>query len=362
MSDQLDTQSDHRDGPKDGSDPRKRDAAASTDVAPEGDLTARTDVVREAGPQVRDTELADAASAEQVTGATSLWSDGWRVLKKSPMFWLSAAIIVTMIVMAIYPEAFLWFYGNDPNASGTCALQYSINSSTAPGGGRPTTTNWFGFNLQGCDMYVRTILGARISIFVGVTVTIGAVILATIFGTLAGYYGGIFDSIIARITDIWFAVPTILAAIVLLSVLGSRDMFTLAFVLTLFGWPSMLRLMRSQVIAVKEQDFVTASRSLGASDMRLMVRHILPNGMTPVIVYATIFIGAIITAEAALSFLGVGVQTPAISWGLMISTAQDFIITAPHLLFFPGLFLAVTVFGFILMGDVLRDAFDPKGR
>lgn len=307
--------------------------------------------------------LEDAAAAEQVRGEASLWSDGWRELKGNWLFWLSLTIIVLVAVMAIVPQAFLFFYDGDPNPTPTaCQLSNSIQSSTAPNMGRPTSTNWFGFDLQGCDMYTHTILGARISIFVGVTVTIGSLLIAVVFGTLSGFYSGWFDGIVARITDIWFAIPVILAGLVVLTVVPEKNMFILAGVLIVFGWPSMLRLMRSQVLSVKEQDYVMASRSLGASDLRLMMRHILPNGLTPVVVYATIFIGVIIQAEAALSFLGVGVEAPAISWGLMISKAQARVLQAPHLLFFPGMFLAVTVFGFLVMGDVLRDAFDPKGR
>lgn len=307
--------------------------------------------------------LEHAAESEQVGKAESLWTDGWRELRGNWLFWLSLAIIVTVLVMAIFPQAFLFFYDGDPNPTpDACQLTYSVQNVNAPNMGRPTSTNWFGFDVQGCDMYTHAILGARISIFVGVTVTIGALLIAVVFGTLAGYYAGWTDGIVARVTDIWFAIPTLLAGLVVMTMLGSRSMWILAGVLIVFGWPSMLRLMRSQVLSVKEDDYVTASRSLGASDLRLMVRHILPNGLTPVIVYATIFIGVIIQAEAALTFLGVGIQRPAISWGLMISDAQSQVLNAPHMLFFPGLFLAITVFGFLVMGDVLRDAFDPKGR
>lgn len=335
------------------------EASDPGDATPES--RARTDVLER--QELPAGDLVDAAEAEQLTGSESLWTDGWRVLKSNWLFWLSLVIIVVAIVMAVVPEAFLWFYDGDPNPRpDACQLQYSINSSTAPNLGRPTGTNWFGFNLQGCDVYTHTIMGARISIFVGITVTVGSFLIALVMGTLAGYYGGWLDAIVARLTDIWFALPVLLAGIVVMTVIDNRSMYTVAAVLVAFGWPSMLRLMRSQVLSVKEQDFVTASRSLGASNFRLMVRHILPNGLTPVIVYATIFIGVIIQAEAALSFLGVGVQTPAISWGLMISDAQARILHAPHLLFFPGLFLAVTVFGFLVMGDMLRDAFDPKGH
>jgi len=186
--------------------------------------------------------------------------------------------------------------------------------------------------------------------------------LALVLGSISGFYGGFVDTIIARITDIWFAIPTILGGIVILSLLGKRGMLQVSLVLIVLGWPTMLRLARSSVLSVKETDYVDAARALGASNLRIIRRHVLPNSIAPVIVYATITVGVIIAAEAALSFLGVGLQLPAISWGLMISVAQNRILTAPHLLLFPGLFLSVTVFSFILMGDALRDALDPRLR
>jgi ABC-type dipeptide/oligopeptide/nickel transport system permease subunit len=150
--------------------------------------------------------------------------------------------------------------------------------------------------------------------------------------------------------------------VILRSVFSTRGLFEVSLVLIVLGWPTMLRLVRSAVMAAKEMDYVDAARSLGVRNFRIIRRHILPNAMAPVIVYASITVGVIISAEAALSFLGVGLQLPAISWGLMISVAQNRILTAPHLLLFPGAFLSVTVFSFILMGDALRDALDPRLR
>ena len=279
----------------------------------------------------------------------SLWADAWRELRTNPLFIVSGILIVIFVIMAAFPGIFT---SHAPNPR-YCDLS---NSVIGPTSGHP-----FGFDVQGCDYYTRTIYGARVSISIGVVVTAFATIIAVIFGTLAAYYGGILDSIIARIADIWFALPLILAGIVLLSVMG-HSFQIVSFVLIAFGWPTMLRLMRSSVLAVKEQDYVDAARSLGGSNLRIMVRHILPNAIAPVIVYATIFVGVVISAEAALSYLGVGLQLPAISWGLMINTAQARITSRPHLLLFPGAFLSVAVFSFILMGDALRDALDPKLR
>jgi ABC-type dipeptide/oligopeptide/nickel transport system permease subunit len=190
----------------------------------------------------------------------------------------------------------------------------------------------------------------------------GALLVAVVLGSIAGWYGGVADTIIARVTDIWFGLPYILAAIVILSVIGTRGLLQVSLVLLVVGWPTMLRLMRSSVLSVKGADYVQAARALGASDLRVLRRHVLPNAIAPVIVYATIYVGIVIAAEATLSFLGVGLELPAISWGLMISVAQTRVLNAPHLLLFPGLFLSATVFSFILLGDALRDAFDPKLR
>jgi len=279
---------------------------------------------------------------------TSLWSDAWKELRSSPLFLVSLGLVVLFIVMAIVPQLFT---SADPRA---CSLSNSLD--------RPSSEHWFGFDLQGCDYYARTIYGARISMAIGVSVIAFAAILAVILGSISGYYGGWLDSVIARLTDIWFAIPTILGGIVILSLLGERGFFQVSFVLVILGWPTMLRLYRASVLAVKEMDYVEAARALGASDFRILFKHILPNAITPVIIYAAISVGVIIAAEAALSFLGVGLQLPAISWGLMISGAQTRILQAPHLLLFPGLLLSLAVFGFILMGDSLRDALDPKGR
>jgi len=291
----------------------------------------------------------EATQKEPVAGPpASLWSDAWAELRTNWIFLISAAIILLFTVMAIAPQLFT---SANPRE---CFLSNSLV--------RPSAEHWFGFDLQGCDYYARTVYGARVSMSIGVTVTLFAAILAVVMGSLSGYYGGWVDAIIARLTDIWFAIPTILGGIVILSLLGTRGFFQVAFVLIILGWPTMLRLYRSSVISVKEQDYIEAARALGASDFRILGKHILPNAIAPVVIYAAITTGVIISAEAALSFLGVGLQLPAISWGLMISGAQVRILQAPHLLLFPGIFLSLAVFGFILMGDALRDALDPKSR
>ena len=277
-----------------------------------------------------------------------LWSDAWRQLRRNPLFLAPAAVIVLFTVMAVAPGLFT---RADPRA---CDLSHSLL--------RPGAGHWFGYDLQGCDYYAKVIHGARVSMTIGITTVVGTAVVAVVLGTLAGFYGGITDSLIARVTDVWFALPTFLGAVVMLSVLGGKGLAQLTLVLVVFGWPTMTRLMRSAVLTVRDMEYVTAARALGAGDLRLMWRHVLPNALTPVIVYGAIRVGIVIAAEATLSFLGLGLQLPAISWGLMIAAAQPRLLTAPHLLLFPGLFLSVTVLAFVLLGDALRDAFDPRLR
>jgi len=300
---------------------------------------------REGGPDAGGQEpQARAASGPQ----SSLWSDAFHELRRSPLFLLSGAVIMLLVVMAAFPGIFT---SADPRE---CNLSNSLV--------RPSADHWFGYDLLGCDYYSRVVYGARVSIAIGIIVAVCSVVIAVVLGSLAGYYGGLIDTLIARFTDIVFGLPFILGAIVILSVVANRGISAVSFVLVALGWTTMTRLMRSSVLGARDMDYVQAARALGASDLRILTKHILPNAMAPVIVYATIYVGIIIAAEATLSFLGVGLQLPAISWGLMISDAQTRVLTAPHLLLFPGAFLSVTVLSFILLGDALRDALDPKLR
>jgi oligopeptide transport system permease protein len=289
-----------------------------------------------------------AVAADAPFVQAGLWKDAWRQLRRNPLFLFSVGIITLFALMALVPGLFT---RADPR---DCNLSNSL--------GRPSGSHWFGFDVQGCDYYARVVHGARVSMSVGLAVVLGSVTLAVVLGSLAGYYGGWVDSLIARVSDIWFALPTVLGAIVILSVLGEKNLPQVVLVLVLFGWPTMTRLVRSAVLAVRGMEYVSAARALGAGDARLLFRHILPNAVAPVIVYATIKVGLVVAAEATLSFLGLGLQLPSISWGLMIAGAQKRLLEAPHLLLFPGLFLSLTVLAFVLLGDALRDALDPRLR
>ncbi|MGH8774914.1 MAG: ABC transporter permease [Jiangellaceae bacterium] len=279
---------------------------------------------------------------------TSLWSDALHSLRRNPFFLFGAALFVVFAVMAIRPQLFT---GVDPRE---CSLSRSAQS--------PSADAWFGYDIQGCDYLANVVWGARNSMAIGLLTIAGVLLIGVVVGSLAGYYGGWIDVLLARITDVFYGLPLILGAIVLLSVLADRGVLQLCLALLVFGWMTAMRLVRATVVSVKEADYVQAARALGGSTLRVLVRHILPNAVAPVLVYATIAVGAVIAAEATLTFLGIGLQLPNISWGLQINSAQNRLRDAPHLLMFPSLFLSLAVLSFILMGDALRDALDPKLR
>lgn len=280
----------------------------------------------------------------------SLWSDAWGQLRRNPLFWVGVVLGVFFLLMALFPSFFA--RGADPR---DCSL---TNSK-----GTPSAEHWFGFDQQGCDYLANVVYGARNSLIIGTLAVLVILVLGVMVGALAGFLGGWIDGILSRLTDIFYALPLILGALVILrtGVLG-RGVVAVAIALAAFGWMTAMRLVRSQVIAVKSSDYVSAARAMGASNSRILVRHILPNAVAPVLVYTTITIGVLIAAEATLTFLGVGLQRPAISWGLQIDAGQSLLRTAPHLVLFPSAILTLTVMAFILLGDALRDALDPRQR
>ncbi|MBT3151478.1 ABC transporter permease [Streptomyces sp. CHD11] len=278
----------------------------------------------------------------------SLWSDAWRDLRRNPVFIVSALVILFLVLISLWPSAI---------ASGSplkCDLSKAQQGSQA---GHP-----FGFDGQGCDVYTRTVYGARTSVAVGVLATLGVSVLGSVLGALAGYFGGIWDSVLSRITDVFFAIPVVLGGLVLLSVITSNTIWPVIGFIVLLGWPQLSRIARGSVITAKQNDYVQAARALGASHSRLVLRHIAPNAVAPVIVVATIALGTYISLEATLSYLGVGLKPPSVSWGIDISAASPYIRNAPHALLWPSGALALTVLAFIMLGDAVRDALDPKLR
>jgi oligopeptide transport system permease protein len=297
-------------------------------------------------------------AAEKGEKARSLGTDAWEELRHRPMFWISAALIVFFVLMAAFPQLFT---STDP-----------YHADLAKAREAPSADAWFGRDNQGYDVYARTIYGARASILVGVFATLFVALLGSFVGIIAGYRSGWIDSVLSRIGEIFLGIPLLLGGILFLYVFPSDPLTTpflvqvakVALVLGILGWPTIMRLMRGSVLQVKPNDYVQAARALGASPTRIIGAHILPNSLASVIVVSTINLGAFIAIEATLSFLGIGLQPPAISWGIEISEASGIgmIRAAPHMLFFPSLALSLTVLAFIMMGDVIRDALDPRMR
>ena len=278
----------------------------------------------------------------------SLWSDAWHDLRRNPVFLISGAVILFLVLISVWPSLIA------PGDPLDCHL---IDAQRGPSAGHP-----FGFDGQGCDVYTRTVHGARASVTVGVCATLGVALLGSVLGGLAGYFGGVWDAILSRLTDIFFGIPVVLGGLVLLSVVTSNSVWPVIGFMVLLGWPQVSRIARGAVITAKENDYVQAARALGASHSRLLLRHIAPNAIAPVIVVATIALGTYIALEATLSYLGVGLKPPSVSWGIDISAASPYIRGAPHMLLWPAAWLAVTVLAFIMLGDAVRDALDPKLR
>ena len=300
---------------------------------------------------LEETPLAAVDSVSEGGAPLSLWAEAWQNLRKQPLFIISALLIVLVIVVAIFPQ---WFASVDPTS---CPL---ADSAEGPRAGHP-----LGFNLQGCDVYARMIHGTRASLMVGIFTTIGVLIIGGTMGALAGYYGGWLDAILARLGDVFFALPLILGAIVMMQLPAFRDnrsIWTVVLVLVVFGWPQIARITRGAVLENRNADFVTAAKALGLSRFSALVKHVIPNSLAPIIVVASISLGTFIVAEATLSFLGLGLPPTIMSWGNDISSAQPQVRNNPSVLLWPAVALSITVLSFIMLGDALRDALDPKAR
>ncbi|GAA2011918.1 ABC transporter permease [Microbacterium ulmi] len=308
------------------------DSAATHFVAPVKDETIAVDAVRvDAKP-------------------TSLWSDAWRDLRKRPTFWLALAVVFVILLMAVWPTLFTQ---TPPNAN--CQL---ANSNGGPAQGHP-----LGFTFQGCDIWARIVWGSRTSLAVGLLATLIGSTIGLVMGALAGFYGGWLDSLLSRIGDIFFSIPYILAAVVVMSVFWQfRNVFTLALAIGGFAWASTARVVRAEVLRVRQADFITASRALGQSRFRILLSHVVPNAIAPLLVISTIGLAAAIVAEATLTFLGVGLGSDVMSWGNDISQAQQSLRVAPMALIYPSIALTLTVLAFILLGELIRDALDPRAR
>ena len=297
------------------------------------------------------TEAPPATDAVRVSGKpASLWRDGWRDLRRRPLFWISIAIVAVVLLMALWPTLFT------QTSPTSCDLTYS---NEGPQAGHP-----LGYTFQGCDIYSRLVWGARTSLSVGLLSTLIGSTIGLIMGALAGFYGGWLDALLSRIGDIFFSIPYILAAVVVMTVFADfRNVLTLSIAIGGFAWASTARVVRAEILRVRQAEFVTASTALGLSRFRILLRHVIPNAMAPLLVLTTLALAAAIVAESTLTFLGVGVAgADVMSWGKDISAAQSSLRVAPMSLIYPSIALTVTVLAFIMLGELIRDALDPRAR
>ena len=275
-----------------------------------------------------------------------------RMLLRRPLFWFAAVILLVMLAFTVAPAPFAGLFGNgDPRA---CDL---ANSAVESAPGHP-----FGFDLQGCDIWAGAVYGAQASISVGLLATGISLVIAMAMGLLAGMGGRAADWIVSRLTEVFLGFPFLLAAIVVLNMFGTRSVLTVGIVLGVFGWPMMARLMRASVRSVTGADHVLAARTMGLGTGRIVARYVLPNAVQPVLLLATLTVGAVIVAESTLTYLGIGLSSPAISWGLQIAAGSRVFQTSPHVLVLPSIMLALTVLAVVALGEELRSVFDPRER
>lgn len=291
---------------------------------------------------------ADTKAESVVRPSLSYWSDAWLRLRKNKLAMSGLIFLVILAIMAIF---------------GPFISPYDVNAQDLPNQfQKPSWKHWFGTDAAGRDVFTRTWYGARISLFVGLMAALIDVTIGIIYGGISGYKGGRTDNIMMRIIEVLYGIPYLLVVILMLVVLGP-GLFTVIIALTITGWVGMARIVRGQVLQIKNYEFVLAAQSYGASSGRIIRKFLLPNTMGPIIVQMTLTVPSAIFAEAFLSFIGLGVQSPYASWGVMANDSLGAILSGNWwTLFFPAFFISFTMFAFNVLGDGLQDALDPRLR
>ena len=280
------------------------------------------------------------------TKKNSQWREVWRRFRKSKTAMFGLFLLIIVVGMAIFADVIV------PYEKAT-----EQNIMVRKQG--PSAEHWFGTDELGRDVFARVVHGSRYSLLIGISTSVFSLILGGLLGAIAAFYGGTVDNIIMRIPDIVMTVPPILLSLAVVAALGP-NLKNLLLAITISCVPSMVRMVRSVVLTVADQDYIEAARSYGASDMRIILKYVIPNALGPIIVTTTMNVAGMILSAAGLSFIGMGVQPPAPEWGALLSDAETYMFDAPHLLYFPGLFIVISALSFNLVGDGLRDALDPK--
>ncbi|WP_096202827.1 nickel transporter permease [Bacillus sp. FJAT-45350] len=282
---------------------------------------------------------------EEKVEVVSPWKDAFRRLLKNKLAVVGLVIIIFFILVAVFAPLFTSYAYDDTN----------LPNRLQP----PSAEHWFGTDDLGRDIFSRIVYGARISLWVGFFAVTGALVFGTLLGIVAGYYGRWIDMIISRIFDIMLAFPSILLAIAIVAILGP-SLENALIAIAIINIPIFGRLVRSKVISLREEEYIMAAKAQGMKNGRIIIHHILPNSLAPIIVQATLGFGTAILEAAALGFLGLGAQAPNPEWGKMLSDSRQFIQSAPWTVLFPGFSIMLVVLGFNMIGDGLRDALDPK--
>ncbi|MBZ4687441.1 MAG: oligopeptide transport system permease protein [Clostridia bacterium] len=287
------------------------------------------------------------STQEIVRPSTTYWQDAWRRLKKNPLAMAGLAFIIFLLLLATFGPMISPYSYSDQNLLNTFK--------------GPSTKHWFGTDNLGRDVFTRVLYGARISLSIGIVASLVNFVIGVIYGGVAGYVGGKVDNVMMRIVDILYGIPFLLWVILLMVVIGP-GLINIYIVLGVVYWLPMARIVRGQILSLKEQEYVLAAKTIGSSSRRILLRHLIPNTMGPIIVTMTLAIPEAIFTEAFLSFIGLGVSAPMASWGTLASEALSSLKSHPYLLFFPAAAICLTLFAFNFLGDGLRDALDPRMR
>mgnify|MGYP004458075501 FL=1 len=270
----------------------------------------------------------------------------WRRFRKSKTAMLGLVLLIFVVGIAIFADVIVPYEN---------AITQNIPERLQG----PSAAHWFGTDEAGRDLFARIVHGSRYSLAIGIITTIVSMIIGGLLGAVAAYYGGWVDNVIMRVTDVIMTVPPILLSLAVVAALGA-NLRNLLIAITVSCVPGIIRMVRSVVLGVVEEDYIEAARSYGTSDMRIILKYVIPNALGPIIVTATMNVATMILSASGLSFLGMGVQPPAPEWGALLSDAETYMFSAPHLLYIPGLFIVIAALSFNLAGDGLRDALDPK--
>lgn len=316
-------------------------------------MTVEPDTTR-TEPTARPEEGPGAPAEPARIEGRSPWALAWQRLRRDRVAMASLTVIVLVTLVAVFAPVVSAITGHGPNEQ---FRETGLSPDGLPVG--PSSEFWFGTDDLGRDILVRIAYGARVSLLVGVVATALTVAIGVVVGLVAGFVGGVVDTLLARLIDIVLSIPFLLVAISLVSITGPSLTVTIV-VIGFFSWASVARIVRGQVISLREREFVEAARSLGSGNGRIMFVDVLPNVLAPVIVYTSLLVPVVILVQASLSFLGLGLEPPTPDWGGMINEATAYYTIAWWFVFFPGMALLVTTLAFNLFGDGVRDAFDPR--